>query len=75
MIKIRILDPESEKEKVIPIPYFAMKKVLGVVIQTEKGKGCLDKIVSDLKKFSKKNPGFIFVDIKDSDGTEVTITL
>lgn len=77
MIKIHI--KESEGEKNIPLPYFAIKSFLlkanEVTGNREDTKKFANEMVKALSSFGKKNPGFVLVDIHDKEGTEVKIIL
>ncbi len=77
MVKIHIKEPESEKS--IPIPYFAIKSFLlkanEVTGNSEEHKKSVNELMKVLRTFTKKNPGFVLVDIHDKEGTEVKITL
>jgi len=79
MIKIRVKDNTESKPRVIPVPYTALGMIFGKADISESGEavpGALGKtIIKELKQFAKKNPGFVFIEVKDSDGSEVTITL
>lgn len=73
MIKISIKDSEGGKEMTVPIPYCLGKHMM----RTDGGipADVVDKLIKELKAFSKKNPGFCLVEVKSADGDEITITL
>ena len=77
MIKIHI--KESEGEKNIPLPYFAIKsyllKAIEVTGNNEEHKKIVNETIKILRSYAKKNPGFVLIDIHDKEGTEVKITL
>ncbi|MBE6588212.1 MAG: hypothetical protein E7647_07360 [Ruminococcaceae bacterium] len=77
MIKIHI--NESEGEKSIPLPYFAIKSFLLKANEATENNAesvkSVNEIIKALKKFAKSNPGFVLIDIHDKDGTNVKITL
>ncbi len=75
MIKICINDPEEKIEKVIPMPYIVIEKILSHALNGEDNKDTINDVLKQLKSFSKKNPGFAIVDIHDHEGTTIKITI
>ena len=77
MIKIHI--KESEGEKNIPLPYFAIKSFLLKANEetgnNEEHKKFVNETIKVLRSYAKKYPGFVLIDIHDKEGTEVKITL
>jgi len=75
MIKICIKDPEEHIDKVIPLPYVIIKKALGNASDNGKSTDAINDVLKQLKRFAKRNPGFVIVDIHESGGTTIKITI